>query len=212
MQIKLGSLFKWFPQLEGILICDDANEFDELFEKHLQVCIERMEAAANHFYPDSEEKLSQILAASLSHPGLNVLLEAYTNGHVDLTIRQESIYGGQVRLAEAKIYKGPDYHTKALEQLIKRYSTGRSPTGYVIEYVKKANIVKLVKGLRTDADSHLPVDQRGKTKDHSIKWAYQSKHEHSSGEILRIVHLNVNLYRPQKQQNPLKSPANSPRS
>lgn len=195
MQIKLGSLFEWFPQLKGMLVCDDTNQFDELLEKHLEVCVERMEAEAHHLNPDCEEKLSAFLAASLSHPGLEVQREAYINGHVDLIIRQVGIYGGQVRLAEAKIYKGPSKHADALDQLINRYSTGRSTTGYVIEYFKVGEIKTLVRKLRTIADSNLPVNQKGNTKDHSMKWAYESQHRHSTGEFMRIVHVNVNLHR-----------------
>jgi hypothetical protein len=196
MQIRLRSLFEWFPALRGILVADDAVEFDNLLEQYIEQCVDSMEAEAHHLHPDSEEKLSAFLAARLSHPGLDVRRESYTNGRVDLTIRQEGVIGGQVRLAEAKIYNGPAYHSDALEQLIKRYSTGRPRTGYVIEYVKKAKIAELVTGLRSHADSNLPVQQEGATIDHPMKWAYQSQHWHSSAELLRVVHVNVNLHRP----------------
>lgn len=196
MQIRLRSLFEWFPALRGILMADDAQEFDNLLEQYIEQCVEGMEAEAHHLHPDSEEKLSAFLAARLSHPGLDVRREGYTNGRVDLTIRQEGVIGGQVRLAEAKIYDGPAYHTAALEQLVNRYSTGRPPTGYVIEYVKKAGISKLVQGLRDHADQHQPVRQEGATESHPMKWAFQSQHRHSSDELLRVVHVNVNLHRP----------------
>ena len=196
MQIRLRSLFDWFPALRGILMADDAQEFDNLLEQYIEQCVEGMEAEAHHLHPDSEEKLSAFLAASLRHPGLEVRRESFTNGRVDLTIRQECVIGGQVRLAEAKIYDGPAYHTAALEQLINRYSTGRPPTGYVIEYFKKAGISKLVKGLRDHADHNHPVQQEGATASHPMKWAYQSQHRHPSDELLRVVHVNVNLHRP----------------
>lgn len=196
MQIRLSALLEWFPALRGILMTDDAKEFDNLLEKYIEQCVDGMEAEAHHLHPDKEEKLSAFLAAKMSHPGLDVRREGFTNGHVDLTIRQEGVIGGQVRLAEAKIYAGPAYHVSALEQLVNRYSTGRPSTGYVIEYVKKAEIAKLVKGLREHADTHKPVQQEGVTADHSMKWGYQSQHRHSSHELLRVVHVNVNLHRP----------------
>jgi hypothetical protein len=196
MQIKLRSLFGLFPALRGILLADDAQEFDKLLEKYMEQCVEGMEAEAHHLHTDSEEKLSAFLAARLSHPGLDVRREGYTNGRVDLTIRQEGVIGGQVRLAEAKIYDGPAYHTAALEQLVSRYSTGRPPTGYVIEYFKKAGIATLVQGLRQYADQNQPVQQEGISADHPMKWAYQSQHKHTSAELLRVVHVNVNLHRP----------------
>lgn len=196
MQIRLSALLDWFPALQGILMTDDAKEFDTLLEKYIEQCVERMEAEAHHLHPDKEEKLSAFLAAKMSHPGLDVRREGFTNGHVDLTIRQEGVIGGQVRLAEAKIYDGPAYHTAAIEQLVNRYSTGRPRTGYVIEYVKKAEIEKLVEGLRKHADQKQPVQQQGATADHPMKWAYQSNHLHSSEALMRVVHVNVNLYRP----------------
>lgn len=196
MQIRLRSLLDWFPALRGILMADDAQQFDNLLEQYIEQCVDGMEAEAHHLHPDSEEKLSAFLAARLSHPGLDVRREGYTNGRVDLTIRQEGVVGGQVRLAEAKIYNGPAYHSEALDQLINRYSTGRPRTGYVIEYFKKAEIAKLVAGLRSHADRNLPVRQEGATIDHPMKWAYQSQHRHASAELLRVVHVNVNLHRP----------------
>lgn len=196
VQVSLRSLLDWFPALRGILMADDAQEFDHLLEQYLEQCVAGMEAEAQHLHPDSEEKLSAFLAARLSHPGLDVRREGYTNGHVDLTIRQEGAVGGQVRLAEAKIYGGPAYHTSALEQLINRYSTGRPRTGYVIEYFKNPSIARLVKGLRDHADVNHPVQQEGATADHPMKWAYQSSHRHVTDELLRVVHVNVNLHRP----------------
>ncbi len=196
VQIRLRSLFDWFPALRGIVTADDAQEFDNLLEQYIEQCVQGMEAEAHHLSPDSEEKLSAFLAASLRHPGLDVRREGYTNGRVDLTIRQEGVIAGQVRLAEAKIYDGPAYHSAALEQLINRYSTGRLPTGYVIEYVKRPGIAKLVERLREHADSHKPVQQEGATESHSMTWAYQSQHRHASEELLRVVHVNVNLHRP----------------
>ncbi|WP_272971268.1 hypothetical protein [Comamonas terrigena] len=197
MQISLRKLFDWFPALHGILLAKDGSEFDSLLEQYIEQCVIGMEAEAHHLHPDSEEKLSAFLAASLRLPGLDVRREGYTNGRVDLTIRQEALLGGHVRLAEAKIYKGPAYHTEALQQLIKRYSTGRAPTGYVIEYFKQPGIETLVKKLRDHADGDKPVQQRGETADHQMKWAYLSLHEHDSDALLRVVHVNINLNRPE---------------
>lgn len=196
MHIGLRSLLEWFPALRGIWIADDAREFDDLLEQYLEQCVGDMEAEAHHLNPDCEEKLSAYLAARLSHPGLDVRRESYSNGRVDLTIRQVSVTAGQVRLGEAKIYSGPANHTSALEQLVGRYSTGRVPTGYVIEYFKHAGIANLVESLRDYADDKKPLEQVGVTSDHKMRWAYQSQHRHSSAELLRVVHVGVNLYRP----------------
>lgn len=195
MQIGLRTLFDWFPGLRGILEADDAQQFDNYLEQHIEQCVRGMEAEAHHLSNDSEEKLSAFLAAALRHPGLGVRRESYSNGRVDLTIWQEGVIRGQERLAEAKIYDGPAYHVAALEQLIKRYSTGRMRSGYVVEYVKKRGIETLVDDLRKHANNNKPVDQYGTTADHPMKWTYESKHKHSSAALLRVVHVNVNLHR-----------------
>ncbi|MGH8077910.1 MAG: hypothetical protein ACREPE_11375 [Lysobacter sp.] len=195
MASKLSKLFSWFPELRKLFNASTAEEFDSFLDLHFERCIQRMEAEAHHLVTDSEEKLSAFLVAALSMPGLSVVREGYSNGRVDLTIRSESLLSAEQRLAEAKIYDGHAYHAQAIGQLVARYSTGRQPTGYVIEYVKKPGIAQCVTRLRKKADAELPVRQEGSTVDHGMQWAYVSKHRHSSEELLRVVHVNVNLHR-----------------
>jgi hypothetical protein len=194
--LSLNKLLAWFPELKELFRATTADEFDTFLDLHMEKCVARMEAEAQHLSPDSEEKLSAFLAAALSMPGLSVVREGYSNGRVDLTIKSESLSSPEQRLAEAKIYDGPAYHAQAIGQLISRYATGRQPKGYVIEYVKKAGINGIVTKLRKQADIDLPVEQLGPTSGHVMKWAYVSQHQHSSEEVLRVVHVNVNLHRP----------------
>jgi len=192
---SLKTLFMWFPVLRKLFEAKTAEEFDDFLDDHFEECVQRMEAEAHHLNGDCEEKLSAFLAAALSMPGLSVVREAYSNGRVDLTIKSESIKSTEKRLAEAKIYSGPSNHEKAIEQLVSRYSTGRQSRGYVLEYFKKPKISELVVKLRNAADANRPVQQNGNTEDHSMKWAYSSNHQHKSGELMHVVHINVNLHR-----------------
>lgn len=192
---RFSKLLSWFPELRKLFQASNAEDFDAFLDLHFERCVQRMEAEAHHLASDGEEKLSAFLAAALSMPGLSVVREGYSNGRVDLTIRSESLLSPEQRLAEAKVYDGPAYHAQAIDQLISRYSTGRQPSGYVIEYVKKPGIANIVMRLRKQADTELPVSQEGPTSDHMMKWAYVSQHRHSSEELLRVVHVNVNLYR-----------------
>lgn len=195
MAIGLDKLFKWFPELRNLFMASTAQDFDAFLDLHLERCVQRMEAEAHHLADDHEEKLSAFLAAALSIPGLSVVREGYSNGHVDLTIKSESVLSPEQRLAEAKIYNGPSYHAQAIEQLLGRYSTGRQPCGYVVEYVKKPGIANIVAKLRKQADGDLPVKQSGSTTDHAMKWAYVSQHLHASEELIRVIHVNINLHR-----------------
>ncbi|WP_175725417.1 hypothetical protein [Burkholderia ambifaria] len=192
---KLSLLFLWFPELKRLFQATTSDDFDQFLDLHFERCIQRMEAEAHHLNSDGEEKLSAFLAAALSLPGLTVIREGYSNGRVDLTIRSESLLSPELRLAEAKIYGGPAYHAQAIDQLISRYSTGRQKIGYVIEYVKQAGISGIVSRLRKQADTDFPVHQVGSTQNHAMQWAYVSEHQHSSDELIRVVHINVNLHR-----------------
>lgn len=195
MGASLKTLFEWFPVLRKLFEAKTAEEFDSFLDRHFEECVQRMEAEAHHLKDDCEEKLSAFLAAALSMPGLSVVREGYSNGRVDLTIKSESINSAERRLAEAKIYSSPSYHAKAIDQLLSRYSTGRQSRGYVLEYVKKPGITDIVVKLRNKADIDLPVQQMGNTEDHPMKWAYVSNHQHASGELIHVVHINVNLHR-----------------
>ena len=195
MGISLSRLFQWFPELRRLFQASSPADFDAFLDLHFERCIQRMEAEAHHLNEDGEEKLSAFLAAALSLPGLSVVREGYSNGRVDLTIRSESLLSPEQRLAEAKIYDGPAYHVEAIDQLISRYSTGRQSVGYVIEYVKKPGIATLVTKLRKHADTNLPVGQSGSTIKHNMQWAYVSEHNHLSDQLIRVVHINVNLAR-----------------
>ena len=191
---SLKTLFNWFPILRKLFQAKTEKEFDDFLDRHFEECVQRMEAEAHHLTVDDEEKLSAFLAAALSMPGLSVVREGYSNGRVDLTIKSESIQFSERRLAEAKIYAGPAYHAQAIEQLVSRYSTGRQSRGYVLEYVKKPGISDIVVKLRAKADLDFPVHQQGATCDHQMKWAYISDHRHTSQELIRVVHINVNLH------------------
>ena len=157
MSTSLKVLFEWFPVLRKLFEAKTAEQFDDFLDLHFEECVQRMEAEAHHLNGDCEEKLSAFLAAALSMPGLSVVREGYSNGRVDLTIKSESVKSTEKRLAEAKIYSGPSYHSKAIAQLISRYSTGRQSRGYVLEYVASPDISNIVLKLRNRADKELPV-------------------------------------------------------
>src|SRR5262249_45671053 len=93
----------------------------------------------------------------------------------------------------------PAVHVGGLEQLISRYATGREGMGVVIEYVTKPKIKDLVTKIRAHLDSTKPCSQESESKDHRIRWAFTTDHQHSSGETFRVLHLNCNLHRPDKE-------------
>ena len=137
---------------------------------------------------------SLVLAAALSIPGLSVTRETNSNGHVDITVTADHCSPMRKKLAEAKIYDGPEYHLRGLEQLLGRYTTGRECRGMLITYFRKKNIAGLITKLREKMDSELPLSQQGTTSDHPIKWSFLSEHAHSCGDNLEVGHFGCNLY------------------
>ena len=120
--------------------------------------------------------------------------EPNSNGHVDLLIEVGFDPPTWKKLAEAKIYAGPEYHFKGLHQLLGRYTTGKETRGLLVVYVKKSNISGLMKKLREKMDETLPESQSGSCKDHSIKWSFISEHVHSCGDLLEVGHIGCNLF------------------
>ena len=153
-----------------------------------------LETNKKNFRTLDEEGLSGTLAVALSTPGLTVTQETNSNGHVDITIEADHCLPTRKKLGEAKIYDGPAYHLAGLNQLLGRYTTGREGRGLLIVYVRKRDISILVKKLRDKMDKEFPHKQKGKTKDHVLKWSFISTHHHACGDDLQVSHIGCNLY------------------
>jgi hypothetical protein len=182
------------PEYFNLLSAKSEPEFEKAFVVLLEKAVSRLEQNKINFASLDEVGLSGVLAASISMPGLSVIQEAHSNGHVDLTIEVEHCIPARRKLGEAKIYDGPAYHFKGLEQLLHRYTTGREGRGLLISYVRKQNIAGLVKTLRQKMDADYPCQQQGKTIDHFLKWSFLSTHAHSCGDNLEVGHIGCNLY------------------
>lgn len=181
-----------------LLTAQDDEQFEMAFDALLQKAVEQLEENKVDFKGLNENGLSSTLAMALSMPGLEVIREAHSNGHVDLTIIVSHCVRTRRKLGEAKIYRGPTNHIKGLEQLLTRYTTGRESRGLLIVYFKDKNIAGLVKKIREEMDDELPLSQSGLTADHSLKWSFLTSHAHSCGEILEVSHIGCNLYTDQK--------------
>jgi hypothetical protein len=184
------------PQLYLLkMLCAGSDEdFDTALEDLLEAAVVHLENNAPHLADCDEETITAFLIAYLNMPGfLRVLQEAYTKGHVDITIEAEPALPLRRRLGEAKIYNGPSNHAKGLDQLVNRYSTGREGTGIMVEYVKKPNIKALVDKIRKYMDNTKPCAQNGDCQDHRLQWAFSTHHDHISGELLRVLHVSCNL-------------------
>jgi hypothetical protein len=182
------------PAYLDLFTAQTDQEFEQAFDTLLEKAVAGLETNKSNFRSLDEEGLSAALALALSMPGLTVSQETHSNGHVDLTILAGYEAPMRKKLGEAKIYDGPAYHVKGLQQLLGRYTTGREGRGLLIVYVRKSGIADLIKKLRGKLDEDLPMGQKGPTRDHLLKWSFLSEHSHSCGENLEVGHIGCNLY------------------
>lgn len=183
------------PEVLDFLAAHTPREFDGALDALLERGIQHLEKNAINFKTLDENGLTAVLAGCLTRPWLLVMQEANSNGHVDITITAEHAKSVIVRLAEAKMYSGPAYHVKGLDQLLERYLTGREGRGWMLTYVRKDNIKALMVKIRDYLDLKKPCRQKAECEDHHIKWAFESKHLHCSGEEINITHMGCNLFR-----------------
>jgi hypothetical protein len=184
------------PQLHllKMLSASSDEDFDTALEELLEAAVIHLENNAPHLANCDEETITAFLIAYLNMPGfLRALQEAYTKGHVDITIEAEPALPLRRRLGEAKIYDGPSYHVKGMNQLVNRYSTGRYSTGIMIEYFIKPNIKIFIERIKKHLNKTKPCSQSGECEDHHMKWAFTTHHHHISGETIRVLHLNCNM-------------------
>lgn len=182
------------PEYLDLITAATDAEFEAAFDAVLGKAVTHLEKNKKNFDALDEEGLTGALAGALSIPGLSVTQETNSNGHVDVMVEADHCHPPRTVLGEAKIYSGPAYHLKGLEQLIGRYETGRDRRGLLISYVKQARIAELSKQLRVKMDAELPLQQTGPTADHLLKWCFTSGHAHSSGEVIEACHIMCNLH------------------
>lgn len=201
MSVQGNSLLSLFeqskqkiPEYYDLISAKTDEDFEKAFDAFLERAVSQLETNKKDFQDLDENGLSAVLVIALSAVGFSATRETNSNGHVDITIMADHCMPMRKKLGEAKIYDGPEYHFKGLQQLLGRYTTGREGRGMLVVYFRKRNIAGLVKKLREKMDTDLPFSQQGPTTDHLIKWSFISKHMHSCGENLEVGHIGCNLF------------------
>jgi hypothetical protein len=182
------------PAYLDLLTAETDEEFEAAFTVILDGAVRHIEKNKKNFQKLDEEGLSGVLVGVITIPGLTVTQETNSNGHVDLTIEADHCTPARIKLGEAKIYSSPSYHIKGIGQLLGRYTTGRETPGLLINYVRKPDIKAIVVKLKTEMDKKLPENQTGPCEDHAMKWSLLTKHKHSSGEVVSVGHIGLNLH------------------
>lgn len=182
------------PAYLDLATAETDEEFEAAFERILELAVQHLESNSKNFAPLNEEGLTGVLGGTLSIPDLLVAYqEANSNGHADLVIDTYGLVPQRRKLVEAKIYKDFPYHMKGLEQLLKRYTTGREGRSLLIVYVKKPGISEKMQRIRECMDQDLPLKQKGAATDHRLKWSFATVHEHDCGDDCAVDHIGCNL-------------------
>ncbi len=211
MQPAPSSIQAWlsqYPGLQQLLPLLDPNstdeEFDEALESHILDAVRWLEDNANSLHGDNEDSLSTTLAGRISMKQLiDACRETNTRGHVDITIKVIST--PRKRLGEAKIYAGYAYHEQGIRQLVGRYSTGRDRSGYMFCYFKVPDIKEKMEKLQAECDVRKPCGQSAESIRRKEKWTFETRHIHTSGEELRVIHFGINLHIPTGQAQRAKN-------
>ena len=104
-------------------------------------------------------------------------------------------------LGECKIYGGFEHHCEGCQQLLTRYSNGRSRRSFCLDFFRKPEMYEKLDKLRRQFESEKPLDQVGLPVDHKIKGAFLTAHRHFSATIIEVLHLGCNLYHPEAQRS-----------
>lgn len=184
------------PEYIDLLTAATDEEFEAAFTTLFGQAVNHLQKNRKNFSKLDEEGLTGVLAAYLSIPGLTVVQEANSNGHVDLTIEADHCTPPRTKLGEAKIYSSPSYHIKGIKQLLGRYTNGNETQGLLISYVREEDIKGITTKLKAALDEKRPEGQTEPCVDHKLKWSLVTKHKHSSGEVLPLSHIGCNLHNP----------------
>lgn len=181
------------PVARACMLAATPEEFCDAVEVALESALQHMESGARFYMEDDERKLTHVLVGCLGMC-VQVIPEGYSNGHVDVTVVHPARPAWR-KLGECKIYHGPAYHIAGCRQLLSRYVTGRLPRAFCLDFVQEADIAAKFQGVREGVDADTTLNRLEPTSAHpSITWAFISRHGHSSGQEVRLLHLGCSLY------------------
>jgi hypothetical protein len=184
------------PPALRVWTATNETEFCAAVEDAVHAALLQIEAGARQYAVLEERGLSLLLAQLLVAGSLSAVAEGYHNGHVDVTVSHPAGLAGAM-LGECKIYRGLEHHCEGCEQLLKRYSSGRSARAFCLDFFTKPGMYEKLKKLREEFDAKRPLDQLDNATDHGIKGAFPTAHKHFTAAVVELLHLGCNVYHPE---------------
>lgn len=184
------------PAAMRLWIAEDETAFNSAVEDAIEHAILQIESGARLYGGFGELQLSHLLSQLLSAASVPTVAEGYNNGHVDVTVRHPA---GKpfVMLGECKIYGGFKRHCDGCQQLLLRYSSGRSARTFCLDFVQMPEMYDKLKKLREEFDAQRPLDQVDSARGHSIKGGFLTAHRHFTAAIVEVLHIGCNLFHPE---------------
>lgn len=188
------------PGTADIFFSYDKKSFAEGVEISLHAAIMEIESSSV-LYPNSNElQLSTILKSILRNAAIPCEAEAYTNGHVDITICHPKRLSIRC-LGECKIWAGYNRHKEGCEQLLSRYSTGREARSFVLEFFKNNKMYEHLESLRENFSLNKPLRMVATPiVNNTIEGAFVTAHIHFTEQEIEILHLGCNVFHPKHKK------------
>jgi hypothetical protein len=171
---------------------DSSENFIKRLYKELNAIIDGLERSASFRQDDPEDRITIDVVLSLRRAGYYATHDEFSKGHSDITVTQDSYKW----LGEAKIHKDYAWLLEGLNQLQKRYATGREAGSGLLIYIKGSNAQAVLdewrRRLEEKKDCNLLSTEDADKEEKLVFW---SSHTHEgSGLQIRTKHLGVSLY------------------
>jgi hypothetical protein len=137
----------------------------------------------------SEDQRTSEIVGNLKAMGFTANHDEQIGGHVDIVVRTH----GLLWLGEAKNWKGCDWASRGMRQLLTRYSTGLpgQSSGGIILYFEQRDAAALMTTWR----DHMVSEQLARSIDAISELSFRSHHDHvSTGTRFSVRHYPVPLY------------------
>lgn len=180
------------PEVLNTWRAQSPQGFLEVAEKLLEAAIVHLEEQGKNLIKSSEDNITSSAIGFFNRYGIRASSQTNSRGHVDIYILH-SYLSSLVICGEAKIWRGAGYHIGGLSQVLK-YCTGRTPYCFLLAYVTSGKIERHIGTLRTELDKELPEGQQGPSTAHAtMRWTLETRHLHSGGHQVKVLHAGANL-------------------
>jgi hypothetical protein len=191
---------QWLLDFVDVHYPEAEEQFVRRLNQEIDSIVDDLEASAEFMQGEGEEKLSNRVVAMLRRAGYAADAETNNRGHVDILVRSNRRW---IWMAECKVHGSYEELREGLRQLLTRYSTGRSPHGALIIFIRNlqgGKVIEAWRGIIRDEQLEGYVSDS----DDEEQFCFLTSHEHmTSGTTFAVRHVGVMLYYSPKDKSAL---------